>query len=48
MQKTITMDKYQSHFRKLDNFFSGKQQGAVRTDRNCPSCLQFVRGDKDF
>ena len=27
------MDRYQGYFRKLDNFFSGKQQGAVRTDQ---------------
>ena len=29
---TIVMDRYQSYFRKLDNFFSGKQQDAVKTD----------------
>ena len=27
------MGKYQGYFRKLDNFFSGKQQGALRTDQ---------------
>ena len=27
------MDRYQSYFRKLDNFLSGKQQAAVKTDQ---------------
>ena len=27
------MDSYQNYFRKLDIFFSGKQQGAIRTER---------------
>ena len=31
--QAISMDRNQTHFRKLDNFFSGKQQGAVRTDQ---------------
>ena len=26
------MDRYQSYFRKLDNFFSGEQQRGVRID----------------
>ena len=29
----IAMERYQSYFRKLDIFFSGKEQGAVRTDQ---------------
>ena len=31
--QAIAMDIYQSYFRKFDNLFSGKQQGAVRTDQ---------------
>ena len=27
------MDRFQSYFRKLDNFFSGKQQAVVKTDQ---------------
>ena len=33
LQKTITMGRYHNHFRKLDNLFFGKEQGAVSTDR---------------
>lgn len=31
--KTTAMGRYQNYFRKLDNLFSGKQQGVVRTDK---------------
>ena len=31
--QAIVISKYQSYFTKHDNFFSGKQQGAVRTDQ---------------
>ena len=30
---TIAMDRYQSYFRKLNSFLSGKQQAAVKTDQ---------------
>ena len=47
--QAIEMDRYQSYIRKRDNFFSGKQQGAVRTDQNIFSLLicDLHRG-KDF
>ena len=32
IDQAIAMDRYQRYFRKLDNSFSEKQQGAVRTD----------------
>ena len=31
--QVIAMGRYQSSLRKLDNFFSGKQQAAVKTDQ---------------
>ena len=30
--QAIAMDRYQSYFRKLDNFFSGERQRGVRID----------------
>ena len=49
MDQAIATDRYQRYFRKLDNFFSGKQQGAVRTDqKNSSSCLRFLHGGKNF
>ena len=44
------MIRYQSYFRKIDNFFSGKQQSAVRNDQKnlFSSYLQFLHGGKDF
>ena len=35
------MIRYQSYFRKIDNFFSGKQQSAVRTDQKIYSLLIY-------
>ena len=35
------MGRYGSYFRKLDIFFSGKQQGAVRTDQKMYSILIY-------
>ena len=35
------MDRYQSYFRKLDNFFSGKQQAAVKIDQKIYSLLIY-------
>ena len=35
----IAMGRYKSYFRKLDIFFSGKQQGAIRTDQKIYSLL---------
>ena len=32
--QAIAMDRHQSYFRKRYHFFSGKKQGAVRTDQN--------------
>ena len=48
--QAIAMDRFQSYFRKLDNFFSVKQQDAIRTDpkKLFSSCLQFSHGGKDF
>ena len=37
--QVIEMAIYQNYFRKLANFFSGKQQGAVRTDQKTYSLL---------
>ena len=37
--QAMTMDRFQSYFRKRDNFFSGKQQGAVRTDQKVYSLI---------
>ena len=31
--EVFAIDSYQSHFRKLDIFFSGKQEDAIRTDQ---------------
>ena len=39
--QAIAMDRYQSDFRKLDNFFSGKQQAVVKTDRKIYSLLVY-------
>ena len=39
--QAIAMDTYQSYYRKLDNFFSEKQQGAVRTDQKIYSLLVY-------
>ena len=33
LQKAITMSRFHNHFKKLDSFFFGKEQGAVSTDR---------------
>lgn len=40
--QAIAMDSYQSFCRKLDIFFSGKQQGAIRTDQKYYSLLLKV------
>ena len=37
--KKIAMDIYQSYFRKLDIFFTGKQQGAVMTEQKIYSLI---------
>ena len=37
--QVIAMNRYQSDFRKLDHFFSGKQQAAVKTDQKIYSLL---------
>ena len=37
----ISMRRHHSYFRKLGNFFFGKQQGAVRTDRKIYSFLIY-------
>ena len=39
--QVIEMDRYQSYFRKLDNFFCGKQQDAARSDKNIYSLLVY-------
>ena len=44
MDQAVTIDRYQSYCSKLDNFFSGKQQGAVRTDQNIYSRLIYDLG----
>ena len=31
--KAVAKDRHKSYFRKFGNFFSKKQQGAVRTDK---------------
>ena len=41
------MDSYQKYLRKLDIFFSGKQQGAIRTELKSYSLPIFHGGD-DF
>ena len=51
--QAIAMDRYQSNFRKLGNFFSGKQKAAVKTDPKIYSLLiyDFIYGfflSKDF
>ena len=44
----IAMDNYQNYFRKLDTFFSGKQQAAIRTDQKiyclllCHFCMVTI------
>ena len=49
IDQAIAMDRYQGYFRKLDNSFSEKQQGAVRTDyKILSSYLCFLHGGKDF
>ena len=40
--QAIAMGRYQSYFRKLDNLFSGKQQGAVRTDQKIILFLSII------
>ena len=35
------MSRYQSYFKKLDNFFPGKQQAAVKTDQKIYSLLIY-------
>ena len=39
--QAIAMDRYQSGFRKLDSFFSGKQQAAVKIDQTNYSLLIY-------
>ena len=39
--QAITMDRYQSYFRNLDNLFSGKQQAAVKAGQNIYSLLIY-------
>ena len=39
--QAIAMGRYQSCSRKLDNLFSEKQQGAVRTDQKIYSPLMY-------
>ena len=39
--QAIVKGRYQSFYRKLDNFFSGKQQTAVRTDQKIYSLLIY-------
>ena len=39
--QTIAMDRYQSDFRKRDNFFSWKQQAALKTDQKIYSFLIY-------
>ena len=39
----IAISSYQNYFRKLDIFFSGKQQGAIRTDRKICLLLSFLQ-----
>ena len=39
--QAVAMDSYQSYFRKLDIFFSGKQQGAIRTDQKMYCLLLY-------
>ena len=39
--QAIAMDRYQSCFREVDNFFPGKQQGEVRTNQNFYSLLIY-------
>ena len=37
--QVIAMERYKSYFRKLDNFFSRKQQVAVRIEQKIHSLL---------
>ena len=39
--QAISIDRYQRYFRKLDNFFSGKQQYPVKTDQKNYSFLIY-------
>ena len=39
--QAIVKGRYQSFYRKLDNFFSGKQQSAVRIDQKIYSLLIY-------
>ena len=39
--QAIAMDRYQSDFRKLGNFFSAKQKAAVKTDQKIYSLLIY-------
>ena len=39
--QTFTIDRCQSYFGKLDNFFSGKQQVTVRIDQKIHSLLIY-------
>ena len=41
--QATAIDRYQSHFRKPDIFFSGKQQGAIKNDRKI-YCLLYHFG----
>ena len=46
--QAIEMDRHHSDFRKLGNFFSGKQQAAVKTDQKIYSFLIYDFFDDFF